>query len=77
MRSSIAAVLAAVCLASAATINETEPSITEIQKAAATTLPYSPVSNVSGLAFDRIIDIWLENVVCGRLPSPCITLILM
>ncbi|KAL1984470.1 hypothetical protein VTN96DRAFT_9069 [Rasamsonia emersonii] len=62
MRSSIAAVLAAVSLASAATINETEPSITEINKAAATTLPYSPVSNVSGLAFDRIIDIWLENV---------------
>jgi acid phosphatase len=68
---SIAAVLVAAGLASAATTNVSEPSLTEIEQAAATTKPYSPVSDVKGLAFDRIVDIWLENVVSSRFACHC------
>jgi acid phosphatase len=35
--------------------------LASIQSAAATATPLSPVSNVKGKAFDRIIQIWLEN----------------
>lgn len=49
----------------AQTITTTEPALAAIEAAAATTLPYSPVSNVKGLAFDRFIQVWLENVVSG------------
>lgn len=35
----------------------------EIAAARASVLPYSPVSNVRGLAFDRFVDIWIENTV--------------
>jgi acid phosphatase len=38
-----------------------QPSLSSIYAAAATTEPQSPVSNVAGKAFDRIIQIWLEN----------------
>ncbi len=38
-----------------------EPTLSSIYAAAATTEPQSPVSNVGGKAFDRIIQIWLEN----------------
>jgi acid phosphatase len=38
-----------------------EPSLTQIQAASATATPLSPTSNVQGKAFNRIIQIWLEN----------------
>jgi acid phosphatase len=38
-----------------------EPSLTQIQAASATAAPLSPTSNVQGKAFNRIIQIWLEN----------------
>jgi acid phosphatase len=68
MRSSIAAVLlAAVGATTAQTTNVSEPTLPEIEAAAATTLPYSPTSNVKGRAFDRFYQIWLENVVSSEL----------
>ncbi len=38
-----------------------EPTLSDINAAAATAVPQSPVSNVAGKAFDRIIHVWLEN----------------
>ena len=38
-----------------------QPTLSDIYAAAATAVPQSPVSNVGGKAFDRIIHIWLEN----------------
>ncbi|KAK4141547.1 uncharacterized protein C8A04DRAFT_30917 [Dichotomopilus funicola] len=38
-----------------------EPTLSSIYAAQATVKPESPVSNVPGKAFDRIIQIWLEN----------------
>ena len=26
--------------------------------------PFSPVSNVQGLAFNRFVQVWMENTVC-------------
>ena len=40
-----------------------EPSLTQIVASEATQAALSPVSNVAGLGFDRIIQIWLENTV--------------
>jgi hypothetical protein len=42
-----------------------EPSLTQIEAASATATPLSPTSNVQGKAFNRIIQIWLENTVRG------------
>lgn len=39
------------------------PTESQIEASAATVQPYSPVSNVKGLAFDRFTDIWFENQV--------------
>lgn len=50
-------------LALAAASVET-PSQAEIDAARATVQPFSPVSNVKGLAFDRFAQIWIENTVC-------------
>jgi acid phosphatase len=47
----------------AAKTTEKNPTQSEIDAARATVLPYSPVSNVKGLAFDRFVNIWLENTV--------------
>lgn len=41
----------------------TQPSQSDIAASAATVEPYSPVSNVEGLAFNRIFQIWFENIV--------------
>lgn len=40
-----------------------EPSLTQIITTQATQAALSPVSNVKGAGFDRIIQIWLENTV--------------
>ena len=63
MQSFVAGMLAAASMAVAQTIQTSEPTIPEIQAAAATTLPLSPTSNVK--AFDRFIQVWLENTVSG------------
>lgn len=67
MKASVAAFLAAATLASAKTINVSEPSAAQIAADRATVVPLSPTSDVKGLAFDRFIQIWLENTVCGIL----------
>ncbi|PMD54495.1 phosphoesterase-domain-containing protein [Hyaloscypha bicolor E] len=38
-----------------------QPALTDIRAAQATVMPASPTSNVQGKAFNRIIQIWLEN----------------
>lgn len=57
-------------LATAKTITEENPTEAEIQAARASVLPYSPVSNVKGLAFDRFVNIWIENTVRLQLTQP-------
>jgi hypothetical protein len=65
MQSFVAGMLAAASIAVAQTIQTSEPTLPEIQAAAATALPLSPTSNVKGVAFDRFIQVWLENTVSG------------
>lgn len=48
-----------------------EPTQSSIYAAQATAVPQSPVSNVGGKAFDRIIQIWLENTDYNVSRSPC------
>ncbi|PYH95036.1 phosphoesterase-domain-containing protein [Aspergillus ellipticus CBS 707.79] len=62
MKSSVASVLAAASVAYAQVANVSEPSLATIKQNAATIKPYSPVSNVQGLAFNRFYQIWLENI---------------
>lgn len=56
-----------------------QPTLPSIYAAAATAVPQSPVSNVAGKAFDRIIQIWLENtdynVSLTRVPSTPTTML--
>lgn len=66
MKSCIAAFLTAASLAHAEIASVEQPSLSEIEAAAATTLPHSPVSNVKGLAFDRFYQVWGENIVRVR-----------
>lgn len=58
--------LAAAAVARAGVATVSEPSLSQIKKAQATTLPESPTSNVKGLAFDRFYQVWLENIVCDH-----------
>ncbi|KAK3945500.1 hypothetical protein QBC46DRAFT_302541 [Diplogelasinospora grovesii] len=44
-----------------APLSTVEPSLSSIYAAQATVQPSSPTSNVQGAAFDRIVQIWLEN----------------
>ncbi|KAJ5301505.1 hypothetical protein PENANT_c002G04207 [Penicillium antarcticum] len=60
-KQTLLAFVGALALGAAKTITEENPTQAEIDAARATVLPYSPVSNVKGLAFDRFVDIWLEN----------------
>ncbi|KAK1142242.1 hypothetical protein N8T08_007986 [Aspergillus melleus] len=53
--------LGGLSLALAKTTTKELPSRAEIEAAQATVLPYSPVSNVKGLSFNRFVNIWLEN----------------
>lgn len=64
MASSVAALVALAGLVTGATITTTEPSLSEIRQAQATTVPLTWTSNVTGKAYDRFYQIWLENVVC-------------
>ena len=45
------------------TFSTIQPALSAILATQATALPASPTSNVKGAAFDRIIQIWLENTV--------------
>lgn len=60
-------VTAAVALAGLTTVSE--PELSDIKKAQATTLPKVTTSNVKGLVFDRFFQVWLENIVGGGLDT--------
>ncbi|KAA8650134.1 hypothetical protein EYZ11_008775 [Aspergillus tanneri] len=60
-KQTLTTLLGGATLALAKTAAEKLPSQAEIQASQATVLPYSPVSNVKGLAFNRFVNIWLEN----------------
>ncbi|EKV06789.1 Phosphate-repressible acid phosphatase [Penicillium digitatum] len=60
-KQTLLAFIGALALAAAKTTTEKTPTQAEIDAARATVLPYSPVSNVKGLVFDRFVNIWLEN----------------
>lgn len=57
------AMAATTSYASRAPESTIQPSQASILAAQATAVSLSPTSNVKGLAFDRIIQIWLENTV--------------
>ncbi|KAJ5640076.1 uncharacterized protein N7484_007938 [Penicillium longicatenatum] len=62
-KQTLTAFVGALALASAKTISTSDeyPSAAEIAASKASVLPYSPVSNVKGLAFNRFAQIWIEN----------------
>lgn len=63
-KQSLVPFVGALAMASAQATSSIEyPTESQIQASAATVMPYSPVSNVKGLAFDRFTDIWFENQV--------------
>lgn len=55
------ALVSAVTYSSRPPLSTLEPSLSQIVASEATAVPLSPVSNVGGKAFDRIVQIWLEN----------------
>lgn len=59
----LAVLLSMAALACSLVVTTSEPALSQIKAAQATTLPESPVSNVKGVAFDRFYQVWLENVV--------------
>jgi acid phosphatase len=50
-------------------VSTIEPTLTQILATEATQTALSPVSNVQGAAFNRIVQIWLENTVRAENPS--------
>ncbi|RAH81624.1 phosphoesterase-domain-containing protein [Aspergillus japonicus CBS 114.51] len=60
-KQSVLTLLGGLSLALAQTTTEEYPSAAEIAAAKASVQPYSPVSNVKGLSFNRFVNIWLEN----------------
>ena len=64
-KQTLTAFVGALALASAETVPASDeyPTAAEIASAQASVLPYSPVSNVKGLAFNRFAQIWIENTV--------------
>ena len=66
MKYSLATLLGVIASTSAKTATTTQPSLTDIAASAATVAPFSPVSNVDGVAFKRFYQIWFENIVCAR-----------
>jgi hypothetical protein len=47
-----------------------EPAVSQILATAATATPLSPIADVPGVAFDRFMQVWLENTVSPPSPSP-------
>lgn len=62
---SLLALVGGLALGATKTITKQNPSQAEIDAARASVLPFSPVSNVKGLTFDRFAQIWIENTVCS------------
>lgn len=62
-KQTLLAFVGALALAAAKTTTEVNPTQAEIDADRLTARPYSPVSNVRGLVFDRFVNIWLENTV--------------
>ncbi|KAJ5691954.1 Phosphate-repressible acid phosphatase [Penicillium macrosclerotiorum] len=60
-KQSLLAFVGSLAMAAAATSSVEYPTQAEIEAAQASVLPYSPVSNVKGLAFNRFVNIWIEN----------------
>jgi hypothetical protein len=61
--SNVALAATSTSYASRPTFSTIEPSLASIYATQATATSLSPVSNVKGAAFDRIVQIWLENTV--------------
>ena len=49
-------------------VSTIQPPPSQISQIAATATPLSPVSDVKGTAFDRFIQMWLENTVSVVVP---------
>lgn len=64
-KKSLFAVASCLALAAAETSSVEYPTAAEIEAARNSVLPFSPVSNVKGVAFDRFVNIWIENTVSG------------
>ncbi|KAL4952451.1 phosphoesterase family-domain-containing protein [Aspergillus filifer] len=62
MKYSLATLLGAIASTSAKIATTTQPSLSDIAASAATVAPFSPVSNVEGVAFKRFYQIWFENI---------------
>ncbi|KAJ5152716.1 Phosphate-repressible acid phosphatase [Penicillium canariense] len=60
-KKSLFAFVSCLALAAAETSTVQYPTAAEIEASRESVLPYSPVSNVRGLAFDRFVNIWIEN----------------
>lgn len=66
-KESLVCLLGGLSVAAAQSGPAQDPSKAEIAKNRASVEPYSPVSNVEGLAFNRFVNIWLENTVSSSL----------
>ncbi|KAL2848102.1 phosphoesterase family-domain-containing protein [Aspergillus pseudoustus] len=62
MKPSIPILFGPIASAAAQTPTNTQLPLSDIAHSAATTEPYSPVSHVEGLAFNRFFQIWFENI---------------
>ncbi|KAL4779598.1 phosphoesterase family-domain-containing protein [Aspergillus varians] len=62
MKSIFATLLGSVASALPQLATTTQPSLSDIVTSAAIVEPYSPISNVEGLAFNRIFQVWFENI---------------
>ncbi|KAJ5198539.1 Phosphate-repressible acid phosphatase [Penicillium cinerascens] len=60
-KKSLAVFIGALALAAAETTTVEYPTDAEVEEAASTVVPLSPTSNVRGLAFDRFVQVWIEN----------------
>ena len=60
--------LGATSFASPPPVSTIQPPPSQISQIAATATPLSAVSDVKGTAFDRFIQIWLENTVSVVVP---------
>lgn len=69
MKAVLVVLMEVAALAVAQTATTSEPALTDIHAAAATTKPEVTVSDVKGLAFDRFYQIWLENIVRDKLQN--------
>lgn len=63
-KKSLAVFIGALALAAAETTTVEYPTDAQVEEAAASVVPLSPTSHVRGLAFDRFVNVWIENTVC-------------